>query len=88
MENEAKEAVQHMREIAGRMEQAEGALETARGQADGVLEGLAAKAADVKEEAGELLEKARKAMAESRTMDSTGCCSGSRRRWSVLGTRW
>lgn len=63
VEDEGKEACQHLRELATRLEQAEAGVEKARGQADGALETLAARAGELKTEAGELLERARKSMA-------------------------
>lgn len=64
VEEEGREAIQHLRELARRMEEAEGKVETARGQADGALTALAGKAAEVKAEAGELLDRVRKSMGE------------------------
>jgi DNA repair exonuclease SbcCD ATPase subunit len=64
VEDEAKEASQHLRELVGRLERAEGELETAHGQAEGALESLAGKAAGLKAEAGEWLERAKKSLAE------------------------
>lgn len=62
VQDEGRQACQHMRELVSRLEQAEGDLESAGGQAEGALEGLAAKAEDLETEMGHLLERVRKSL--------------------------
>jgi DNA repair exonuclease SbcCD ATPase subunit len=64
VQDEGSEACGHLRDLAQRMEEAEGELETSRGQAESALEALAGKATDLKTEVGELLEQVKKDMAE------------------------
>jgi ABC-type transporter Mla subunit MlaD len=61
---EGSEASRHLHEVAARLEQAGGELEAARGDADGALEGLAGKAADLKTEVGNLLDRVKKNMGD------------------------
>jgi chromosome segregation ATPase len=62
VEDTAGRACDHMRQLAGRLAQDEDRLTTGRSAADSALEGLAARAAEVKDEAGELLERVRSAV--------------------------
>ena len=64
VEDEGKEACQHMRELVSRLEQVEGELSACRGQAEGALEGLAARAGELKGEAARLLERVTKSIQE------------------------
>jgi chromosome segregation ATPase len=67
VQEEAHVAAQHLRDLVARLEHAEGELEGSRGHAESALEGLAAKAADVKAEVGNLLERVKKGMADLET---------------------
>jgi DNA repair exonuclease SbcCD ATPase subunit len=61
VEQEGKEAREHLRELVARLQQAEGAIEGARGSAAGALAGLAGKAAGLKAAVEALLERAQRA---------------------------
>src|SRR5262245_30976181 len=64
VEEEGHEVVQHLRDLGSRLDHAEEELDGSRGQADGALDGLASKAADLKTEVGELLDRVKKSLAE------------------------
>lgn len=64
VEDEGKEACQHLRDLVGRLDAAEGTLESGRARAGSALENLTSKAVDLKTEAGELLERVKKSLAE------------------------
>jgi len=64
VEDEGKEACQHLRDLVGRLESAEDGLEAGRARAESALEDLTARATDLKAEAGELLERVKKSLVE------------------------
>ncbi len=61
---EGSETCRCLHEVAAHLEHAGGELETARGSAEGALDGLAGKAADLKTEVGNLLERVKKNMGD------------------------
>jgi ABC-type transporter Mla subunit MlaD len=61
---EGSETCRYLHEVAAHLEHAGGELETARGSAEGALDGLAGKAADLKTEVGNLLERVKKNMGD------------------------
>jgi uncharacterized protein YoxC len=64
VEEEGKEACEHLRDLAGRLEGAEDALGTGRARAESALEDLTAEASGLQAEAGQLLERVKKSLAE------------------------
>jgi DNA repair exonuclease SbcCD ATPase subunit len=64
IEQEAKEARDHLRELVARLQSAEGAIEHARGDAQAALEALAGKAVGLKAEVEALVERVQSAAAQ------------------------
>jgi chromosome segregation ATPase len=64
VDTEAAEARQHIRDLVGRLERSEGALETAGNQAETSLTGLAGASAELATEAVSLLDRVKKSLAE------------------------
>lgn len=62
VEDEGREACQHLRDLAARLEQAEGELEDSRVQAEGALQDAAGKAEELKAGVADLLARIEKSM--------------------------
>ena len=74
VEEEGREACQHMRELVSKLEHAEGELDAGRVEAEGALQALSGKAGDLKDEAGDLLQRVKSSLGEleSRTSQLDG----------------